>query len=82
MKIQFKKLVFQQTVYAHECYTTPFRFIIYTTENGVYLLEIHSHIGLEKRMFCIELEGAKKSAQRWFESQLTQFIETSENAAQ
>lgn len=82
MKIQFKKLVWITTGETHECYTTPFRFTIYEENQGLFLLEVHSHKGLERRIFCQTLNQAKDNAQSFLEIQLTQFIETSETPAQ
>lgn len=81
MKIQFKKLSWIKLGGAHECYTTPFRFMIWETEQGLFLLETHSHIGLEQRVFCQHLEEAKNNAQKWLEVQLSKFIETSKTPA-
>lgn len=80
--IQFKKLVWVMQAGQYECYTTPFRFIIYSLNEGLFLLEMHSHKGLEQRVFCQTLNQAKDNAQSFLEKQLTQFIETSETVAQ
>lgn len=82
MKIQFKKLVWVPTGETHECYTTPFRFTIYEENQGLFLLEAHSHKGLEQRVFCQTLDIAKGYAQNFLEITLTKFIETSETPAQ
>lgn len=82
MSIKFKKLVWVETGHSHECYTTPFRFVIYEENEGLFLLETHSYKGLEQRAFCQHLNEAKDHAQTFLEIKLTQFIETSEDPDQ
>ena len=88
MKIQFKKLVWaNKRKSKFTCENTLCSFSITRENTGLYdwYLEIRT-TDPDGEIFYHDyhwsVENAKEDAQRWFEEQLTQFIETSENPAQ
>lgn len=87
MKIQFKKLVWEQhgfSLLRWKCINVVADFSIEThTTNKKYTLYINAKsAGIYTRDEFKSVEKAKEHAQSWLEAQLTQFIETSENPAQ
>lgn len=83
-KIQFKKLVWEETCKKGwwEC-QTPFSMMnifFYEEDLGTYYFVLR--IGNDQRFKLGSIQACKEKAQEWFEEQLTQFIETSENPAQ
>ena len=85
MKIQFKKLVWEQvdsdliarTLLAEFslCFEKP------TSEMGFWVLTIQA-IGVKEKYWLNTAWECQARAQSWIEAQLTQFIETSETPAQ
>lgn len=83
MKIQFKKLVWTpEDDNATACSTGLFEFVIFKNDHQPFMVEIYSVTGFEVRMIASSIDDAKQKAQNWFETQLIQFIETSETPAQ
>jgi hypothetical protein len=87
MKIQFKKLVWEQhglSLLRWKCANVVANFSIEThSANKKYLLYIDAKsAGVFTRDEFKTVDAAKQHAQKWLEDQLTQFIETSENPAQ
>lgn len=84
-QIQFKKLVWEQVgaeMHAKSalaefslCFEKP------TSERGFFVLTIQA-IGVKEKYWLDSASECYNRSQDWLESQLTQFIETSENPAQ
>jgi hypothetical protein len=82
--IQFKKLVWEETCKKGwwEC-QTPFAMMnifFHEEDLGTYYFVLR--IGMDQKFRFGSIESCKEKAREWFEEQLTQFIETSENPAQ
>ena len=86
MKIQFKKLVWnrrdEQSLHS---INNLFRFILIDVGDLCdqrFFVDIYTVSGFDNRIWGDTDAECKQAAQKWFEEQLTQFIETSENPAQ
>jgi hypothetical protein len=85
MSIKFKKLVWEQVDSGLIARTSIAEFLLYfekpTSERGFWVLTIQA-IGVKEKYWLNTAWECQARAQSWLEHQLTQFIETSENAAQ
>ena len=86
MKIQFKKLVWvkqKNGVFQSTNSISRFTLIDVGKRWDVrFFVEIYSIDGFIQRIWGETIDECKQAAQKWFEEQLTQFIETSENPVQ
>ena len=86
MKIQFKKLVWvKQKNGVFQSANPLCRFTLIDVGERWevrFFVEIYSIDGFLQRIWGETIDECKQAAQRWFNEQLAQFIETSENPAQ
>jgi len=84
-QIQFKKLVWEPYRMGWwTCKTPLFTFHVIEVDDNEFMLCIDSlfNTRIHQDESFTTREGAKQGGQEWLEQQLSQFIETSENAAQ